>query len=89
MECDGYPIQAIIDTGSQLNIVNEKVCKAKIRQPIDCSATLSINDVNGGKGKLTGFVENIPLDFGSVKMRANLYVGTHVPFDLLLGRPWQ
>jgi hypothetical protein len=89
MECDGYPIQAIIDTGSQLNIVSEKVCKAKIRRPIDCSATLSMNDANGGEGKLTGFVENVPLDFGSVKTRANLYVGAHVPFDLLLGRPWQ
>ena len=89
MECDGNPIQAIIDTGSQLNIVSERTCKSLIRRPIDYSAPISMNDANGGEGKLTGVVENVPLDFGSVKTRANLYVGPHVPFDLLLGRPWQ
>jgi len=89
MECDGNPIQAIIDTGSQLNIVNEQVCKSLIRRPIDYTAAISMNDANGGEGKLAGIVDNVPLDFGSVKTRANLYVGTHVPFDLLLGRPWQ
>ncbi|KIM70990.1 hypothetical protein PILCRDRAFT_17523, partial [Piloderma croceum F 1598] len=50
---------------------------------------MSMNDANGGEGKLNGFVENVPLEFGSVLTRANLYVGAHVPFDLLLGRPWQ
>ena len=30
MECDGSSIQAIIDTGSQLNIVSEGACNAKI-----------------------------------------------------------
>jgi len=89
MECDGNPIQAIIDTGSQLNIVSERTCKSLIRRPIDYSASISMNDANGGEGKLAGVVENVPLNFGSVKTRANLYVGAHVPFDLLLGRPWQ
>src|ERR1700683_1731765 len=89
MECNGNLIEAIIDTGSQLNIVSEKVCKSKIRRPIDCTASLSMNDANGGEGKLNGFVENVPLEFSSVQTCTNLYVGKHVPFDLLLGRPWQ
>ena len=89
MECDGNSIQGIIDTGSQLNIVNEKICKSRIKRPIDYSATVSMNDANGGEGKLGGIVENVPLDYGSVRTRANLFVGAHVPFDLLLGRPWQ
>jgi hypothetical protein len=89
MECDGNPIEAIIDTGSQLNIVSEKICKSKIRRPIDYSASINMNDANGGEKKLNGIVENVPFEFGSVRTRANLYVGAHVPFDLLLGRPWQ
>ena len=89
MEIDGNTIEAIIDTGSQLNIVNETACKSIIRRPIDYSAKQSMNDANGGEGKLQGIVENVPLDYGSVRTRANLYVGSHVPFDLLLGRPWQ
>lgn len=89
MECDGNSIQGIIDTGSQLNIVNKKVCKSRIKRPIDYSATVSINDANGGEGKLGGIVENVPLDYGSVRPHANLFVEAHIPFDLLLGRPWQ
>ncbi|KAG1791563.1 uncharacterized protein HD556DRAFT_1445194 [Suillus plorans] len=48
-----------------------------------------MNDANGGEGKLRGLVENVPLSCGAVHTKANLYVGDHVPFNLLLGRPWQ
>jgi hypothetical protein len=89
MECDGVPIEAIIDTGSQLNIVRENICKARIRRPIDYNAVMAMNDANGGEGRLNGIVKNVPLDYGSVRTMGNLFVGTHVPFDLLLGRPWQ
>ena len=89
MECDGIPIQAIIDTGSQLNIVSETACNGKIRRPIDRKTSVSMNDANGGEGNLNGIVENVPLNCGGVMTQANLYVGAHVPFDLLLGRPWQ
>jgi hypothetical protein len=89
MECDGIPIEAIIDTGSQLNIVSEAVCNAKIRRPIDRKTSVSMNDANGGERNLNGIVENVPLNCGGVMTQANLYVGGHVPFDLLLGRPWQ
>ena len=50
---------------------------------------MSMNDANGREGNLHGIVENVPLNCGGVMTQANLYVGTHVPFDLLLGRPWQ
>jgi hypothetical protein len=35
MYCDGELISAIIDTGSQLNIVSRQVWKAQIIHPID------------------------------------------------------
>jgi len=56
---------------------------------MDTTESTKMNDANGGTGILTGMVENVRLDFGGVSTRANLYVGEHVPFDLLLGRPWQ
>jgi hypothetical protein len=89
MQCDGRPIRAIIDTGSQLNIVNKSICDTKIMRPIDNKEKISIADANGGQGKLEGMVANVPLNCGEVLTNANLYVGTHVPFELLLGRPWQ
>ena len=89
MQCDGRPVTAIIDTGSQLNIVNKNICDTKIVRPVDNQEKISIADANGGQGKLGGMVKNVPLNCGEVMTQANLYVGTHVPFELLLGRPWQ
>jgi len=89
LECDGRPIEAIVDTGSQLNIINEKISRAMVKRPIDCAATMVMSDANGGKKKLLGLLEDVPFDFGGVRTRANLYVGEGLSFDLLLGRPWQ
>jgi hypothetical protein len=89
MQCEGRPITAIIDTGSQLNIVSKSICESKILRPVDNRQKISIADANGGQGKLEGMVANVPLNCGEVATTANLYVGTHVPFELLLGRPWQ
>ena len=46
-----------------------------------------MNDVNGGDGILRGLVQNIPIFCRQVQTKANLYVGEHVPFQLLLGQP--
>ena len=65
------------------------MCDLKIRRPVDNLEKISIADANGGQGKLEGMVADIPLSCGQVTTTANLYVGTHMPFELLLGRPWQ
>jgi len=89
MEIDKVPVTAIIDTGSQLNIVNTNLWKRTVQRPMDKTQSISMNDANGGKGVLLGLVQNIPLVCGGVTTHANVYVGSHVPFQLLLGRPWQ
>ena len=48
-----------------------------------------MNDANGGAGSLKGHISDVLLKCGSVETFANLYVGDGVPFDLLIGRPWQ
>jgi hypothetical protein len=48
-----------------------------------------MNDHNGGEGILRGLVQHVPLTCRQVIMEVNLYVGEHVPFQLLLRRPWQ
>ncbi|KAK7685266.1 hypothetical protein QCA50_011629 [Cerrena zonata] len=89
MECEGMPITAIIDTGSQLNIAHKNVWKEVLSRPLDTQSTVNMNDANGGASKLKGLVPNVPLICGGVKTFASLYIGEKVPFDLLLGRPWQ
>jgi hypothetical protein len=68
--------------------MSRQVSKAQINHPIDVGRSISMNDVNGGKGRLQGLVENVPLTCRAVQTKANLYVGNHVPCNLLLGRPW-
>ncbi|KAG1723336.1 hypothetical protein EDB19DRAFT_1834640 [Suillus lakei] len=81
MHCDGQAINTIIDTGSQLNIVNKHIWKTIINRPIDIAKSVSMNDANGGEGKLHRLVQNVPLNCGGVSTQANLFVGDHVPFS--------
>ena len=89
MECDGRPINAIIDTGSQLNIANREAWKGALARPMNITRKIEMHDANGGKGMLTGFVPNVPLQCGEVETHASIFIGERAPFDLLLGRPWQ
>ena len=89
MECDGIPILAIIDTGSQLNIAHRKAWLNCLSRPMDVTKKILMGDANGGEGVLSGFVADVPLMCGSVLTYANVYIGNKAPFDLLLGRPWQ
>ncbi|KAF9496503.1 hypothetical protein BDN71DRAFT_1505805 [Pleurotus eryngii] len=68
-------IQAVIDSGSQLNIIHADVFKQSIRLPVDTSRVIKMNDANGGTGELRGYVQNVHLTCGSVGTMANLYLG--------------
>ncbi|KAF7424837.1 hypothetical protein PC9H_010148 [Pleurotus ostreatus] len=82
-------IQAVIDSGSQLNIIHADTFKKSIHLPVDTNRIIKMNDANGGTGELRGYVQNVHLTCGSVETVANLYLGEKAPFKLLLGRPWQ
>ena len=75
MEIDNCLVMVIINTGLQLNIVSQRICKTHVQQLINSS--------------FAGVVENVPLHCGGVRTVVNLYVGKCVPFDLLLRWPWQ
>lgn len=47
-ECDGIPITAIVDTGSQLNIANKKIWQQALTRPMDITRKITMNDANGG-----------------------------------------
>ncbi|KAG2112060.1 uncharacterized protein F5147DRAFT_572941, partial [Suillus discolor] len=86
---NGCNLKAVIDTGSQLNIVSEETYENFIKLPINRSKTLTLHDTNGSTGHLKGLVSQVPIRIGSVLTFAEIYVGASVPFDILLGRPWQ
>ena len=87
---EGNYITAIVDTGSEINIIKEDIALG-LQLPIDMSQPIQMNDANGGVGQLEGLIPDVKLMCGSVTTNADLYVasGRKIPFDLLLGRPWQ
>ena len=91
MRCGSQVIRAIIDTGSQLNIASGTAYDKFFadRYTRDISKQLIMNDANGGHGTLEGYIQDVELKAGAVDTYANIWIGQQVPFDLLLGRPWQ
>ncbi|KAJ7655773.1 hypothetical protein DFH06DRAFT_1329208 [Mycena polygramma] len=85
----GRTISAIVDTGSQLDVVRADIAALKIQRPIDMSRIMSMNDANGGKGQLQGFVGDVEFNCGGVLTFTDLWMSQQAPFELLLGRPWQ
>ena len=71
MECDGAPVQAIIDTGSQLNIAHKQIWKSILGWPIDMHRVVSMSDANGWEDMLKGLVVNVPLSCGGVMIHVN------------------
>ncbi|KAI0037678.1 hypothetical protein FA95DRAFT_1506695, partial [Auriscalpium vulgare] len=82
------PINAIIDTGSQVNIASIQTYHSAIKQPLDLHRSIAMNDANGGRGILKGLASNVGIQCGDVTTYADLYVNENAPFELLLGRPW-
>ena len=73
--CNSRPITAVIDTGSQLNIVSQSIAREYIRLPINTTQAIIMNDVNGNSGQLDGIIKKVPLRCGEVLTEANLYIG--------------
>ncbi|KAG2743031.1 hypothetical protein P692DRAFT_201724209 [Suillus brevipes Sb2] len=51
MCCDGQAINTIIDTSSQLNIVDKHIWKTIINRPINIAKSISMNGASGSEGK--------------------------------------
>jgi hypothetical protein len=88
MRIGGIDVDAIIDTGSTINIMCKDVFK-QLSLPINKHITPIMNDANGGSRVMVGLVEQVPIGCGSIATNADVFVADHVSFEVLLGRPWQ
>ncbi|KAL0566549.1 hypothetical protein V5O48_015459 [Marasmius crinis-equi] len=89
LEYNGRKVRAILDTGSQINVINSRVYEDVIRLPIDLREHMTMNDANGGVGHLEGALDDLGLWCGSIETRGFYFVGDPaLPFQILLGRPW-
>ena len=60
LHCNGELINAVIDSGSTLNVVKESIANSIIRLQINRKLTTKMRDANGGQDRLTGMI--MPLD---------------------------
>ncbi|KAK7460789.1 hypothetical protein VKT23_008717 [Stygiomarasmius scandens] len=82
-------VRAIVDTGSQLNIMKKSVYESYVMRPVDMTRRVVMRDANGGTKVLTGLSSNVELECGNVSTQGKFWLGEKLPFDVLLGRPWQ
>ncbi|KAJ7290737.1 hypothetical protein C8J57DRAFT_1493445 [Mycena rebaudengoi] len=89
MEVGGRKVMAIIDTGSQLDVVRADVAVLIVNRPVDMTCVTNMNDANGGRGQLQGLIKEVEFSCGGVRTKTDLWMSQQAPFELLLGRPWQ
>ncbi|TCD60494.1 hypothetical protein EIP91_009969 [Steccherinum ochraceum] len=82
-----FPMDFVVDTGSEINVVSTAVWK-KLRVPLDRKAAITLKDANGGLLRLDGLIRNIRLQYGEIETFADFYVSSKAPFAGLLGLPW-
>jgi hypothetical protein len=73
IKISGNSLKAVIDTGSQLNIVSERMYEKIIKLPIKWNETLTLHDANGGRGCLRGLVSQVPINIEAVLTTAEIY----------------
>ena len=83
-------VKAIIDTGSEMNIINHSVLKAlNPSVPYQVNPGVTMKDANNGESTLFGALPRVTFTIAGIPMYTKLYIKDNAPFDLLLGRPWQ
>ncbi|KAL1667271.1 hypothetical protein GGF50DRAFT_48916 [Schizophyllum commune] len=97
--CEGREVVAIVDTGSQLNVMRGELAEDLFlpHRPIDLAGAIVMNDANGGEARLRGLVSDVDLQLADsdILTVADIHIGKRsrpdrpVGYDLLLGRPWQ
>ena len=89
----GKPITAILDTGSELNVVQKDIAESKLCLPVDITQKMTMNDVNGNSSILTGKIKCVPLSLihqnNVITEATDVFIGEVLPCELLLGHPWQ
>jgi hypothetical protein len=80
---NGLMVNAVIDSGSELDIVKDSVYE-QTGLPIDMTESTMMNDINQNKKMLQGRLHNVKLTSGTLVTTTGLWVAP-LPFALLLG----
>jgi hypothetical protein len=87
MEGLQHPVRALIDSGSEVNLVSKKVYEEG-QWFIDRDIDWKVNSVNRTRNALWGACPDIKVKIGNVVEPINIFVHETLPYPVLLGQPF-
>ena len=86
-EIDGSPVETIIDTGSTICCMSERVWK-KIGCPVYTEKSTNMRDANGNVAGTLGAIVDQPIVIGGLTFYVTIHVVPNAPFSFILGTPF-
>ncbi|KAF9030232.1 hypothetical protein BDZ89DRAFT_1132534 [Hymenopellis radicata] len=88
---DALLIKMPVESGAQLNLMKKSVFQEEFEgmYPIHPLKTMNIRDVHGVESYLAGRVPGVQINHGIIKTKGTFYLSDTLPYDMILGRPWQ
>ena len=83
----GEPILALIDHGSEINIVSKKIYE-KCKWPIDTNHGWVLRAANDGRDNLYGACPAVGIKIGDVEVEQNFFVQNQGSYQAILGQPY-
>ena len=87
-KCGKKEIIAILDSGSEVNLLRKNVWDMLQGVPADMSELIVLSDASGGKTILTGYIKDLRLAIGGVVTEGNFWLTETCPPKIILGRGW-
>lgn len=64
VEVDGHPLDMIVDSGSEVNLVHRNIAKKTIQHPLDPTQSMNLHGATEGSSLMDGMIEQVPLRCG-------------------------
>ena len=85
----GKMFEAMVDTGSDINVMKYSIWHDWAKVPMDVTASMHLTDNNGGISQLHGLVPEMTFQIGIVDCKTSFWISDNCPPEILLGHPWQ
>ena len=87
MEGIRYPVRALIDSGSEVNLMSKKIFQEG-QWKVDCDIDWKVNSVNRTRNALWGACPDVKIKIGNVIEPINIFVHETLPYPVILGQPF-
>ena len=87
MEGIRYPVRALIDSGSEVNLMSKKIYQEG-QWKVDRDIDWKVNSVNRTKNALWGACPDVRIKIGNIIEPINIFVHETLPYPIILGQPF-